>query len=53
MTDEEKIRLLMKRIDTLHEELMNNPQYTNDFIESINADIEYYQNQIDYLVNHS
>lgn len=40
----------MKRIQTLSQELKENPQYTQDFIDSIEADIEYYQNQIDFLI---
>ena len=57
MTSEEelkllKIELMMQRIQTLQSELNANPQYSQDFVESITADIQYYQNQIeDQIVN--
>lgn len=51
MNNEDKVKILMERIRTLHQELKDNPQYTSDFVESITADIQYYQNEIDYIVN--
>ena len=53
MTEEEKIQLMMKRIQTLQSDLNDNPQYSQDFVESITADIQYYQNQIEFIVNQS
>jgi len=53
MTNEEKIQLLMQRIRTLHNDLKENPQYSQDFVESITADIHYYLNQIEFIVNQS
>jgi len=53
MTNEEKIQLLMQRIRTLQNDLNENPQYSQDFVESITADIQYYQNQIEFIVNQS
>ena len=58
MTNEEeiqllKIELLMQRIRTLQTDLNDNPQYSQDFVESITADIQYYQNQIEFIVNQS
>jgi hypothetical protein len=53
MTNEEKIQLLMQRIRTLQTDLNDNPQYSQDFVESITADIQYYQNQIEFIVNQS
>jgi t-SNARE complex subunit (syntaxin) len=48
-----KIELMMQRIRTLQNELNENPQYSQDFVESITADIQYYQNQIEFIVNQS
>jgi hypothetical protein len=53
MINEEKIQLLMQRIRTLQTDLNENPQYSQDFVESITADIQYYQNQIEFIVNQS
>lgn len=53
MTNEEEIQLLMQRIRTLQTDLNENPQYSQDFVESITADIQYYQNQIEFIVNQS
>ena len=48
-----KIELMMQRIRTLQTDLNDNPQYSQDFVESITADIQYYQNQIEFIVNQS
>jgi t-SNARE complex subunit (syntaxin) len=48
-----KIELMMQRIRTLQTDLNENPQYSQDFVESITADIQYYQNQIEFIVNQS
>ena len=58
MTNEEeiqllKIELMMQRIRTLQTDLNDNPQYSQDFVESITADIQYYENQIEFIVNQS
>ena len=53
MTSEEKIQLLMRRIRILQTDLDENPLYSQDFVESITADIQYYQNQIEFIVNQS
>jgi hypothetical protein len=55
MNTTETINLLTKRIETLNEDIhwattsAMNPQYKKDLIDSISADIEYYQNQINHL----
>ncbi len=51
MNTENSIRALMIAIQSLQTELNQNPNYSQDMIDSISADIDYYQNQIDYLVN--
>ena len=48
-----KIELMMQRIRTLQTDLDENPRYSQDFVESITADIQYYQNQIEFIVNQS
>lgn len=47
MTDEEKIQLLMSRIEVLNQELKSAPN--SQWAECIEEDITYYQNQIDFL----
>lgn len=49
MTNQEKILLLQKRIKTLWNELDENPQYTDSMVNSIQEDINYYQNQIEAI----
>lgn len=48
-----KIGLMVKRIQTLQSELNDNPQYSQDFVKSITADIQYYQNEIEFILNQS
>jgi hypothetical protein len=53
MTNEDKIQLLMQRIRTLQNELNENPQYQQNIVDSMYDDIQYYQNQIEFIVNQS
>ena len=48
---EEQVKLLMQRIRELQKERDNVPQHQVQVIESITEDINYYQNQIDFMVN--
>lgn len=48
---EDQIKLLMQRIRELKIERDNTPKHQVQVIESITEDINYYQNQIDFLVN--
>jgi len=50
MNVEKEIQLLMNQIRIFQKEIDENPYLSSDVIESIRSDIEYYQNQIDYLV---
>lgn len=47
----DEIELLMKRIDELQKERDSTPKHQVQVIESINEDIKYYQNQIDFMLN--
>jgi hypothetical protein len=49
MDPREKVRLLSKRILALMRELEDNPQYTQNFVDSIKDDIAYYKRQIESL----
>lgn len=55
MNTTETINLLTKRIETLQKDIRwattsaMNPQHKKDLIESISADIQYYENQINHL----
>jgi len=51
MDTEEKIKLLMSRVKTLQDDVKNNPQYSQDIVDSIYEDIQYYLNQIEFLVH--
>lgn len=51
MNSEEQIQLLMNRIRELQKERDNTPKHQYQVIESITDDINYYQNQIDFLTN--
>jgi peptidoglycan hydrolase CwlO-like protein len=51
MNTEEQIQQLMQQIRKLQTERDNTPSHQYQVIESITEDINYYQNQIDYLVN--
>lgn len=53
MNTEEKIQLLMRRILTIQEDINQNPQYQQNIVDCLYDDIEYYQNQIDYLLDQS
>lgn len=47
---EDQVKLLMQRIQELQKERDNVPQYQVQVIESITEDINYYQNQINFLL---
>jgi hypothetical protein len=47
----EQVELLMQRIQELKQERDNVPKHQVQMIESITEDINYYQNQIDFMVN--
>lgn len=47
----EQVELLMQRIRELKQERDNVPKHQVQVIESITEDINYYQNQIDFVVN--
>ena len=56
MNTTETINLLSKRIETLNKEMhwaitssIMDPRHKKDLIESISADIQYYENQINHL----
>lgn len=55
MNTTETINLLSKRIETLKNDICwattsaMNPQHKQNLIESISADIQYYENQINHL----
>lgn len=51
MNSEEQIKLLMQRIKELQQERENTPKHQYQVIESITDDINYYQNQIEFLAN--
>lgn len=51
MNKEQQIQELMGFIKKLEEERKNTPPHYFQTVESITEDINYYQNQIDYLVN--
>jgi ribosomal protein S15P/S13E len=51
MEDEEQIRLLMSRVKSLQDKIKSNPQYTQDTVDLIYMDIQYYLNQIEFLVH--
>lgn len=51
MNTEKQIQLLMDQIRKLQKERDHTPKYQHQVIESITDDINYYQNQIDYLTN--
>lgn len=51
MNSEEQIQLLMNRIRELQKERDNTPKHQYQVIESITDDINYYQNQIEFLIN--
>jgi hypothetical protein len=48
---EDQVKLLMQRIKELKSERDNTPKYQSQVIESITEDINYYQNQINFMVN--
>ena len=48
---EDNIKLLIERIKELQKERNNTPKHQVQVIESITEDINYYQNQIDFMVN--
>lgn len=48
---EDQVKLLMQRIRELQKERDNAPQHQVQVIESITEDINYYQNQIDFMMN--
>lgn len=50
MNVEKEIQLIMNLIRIFQKQIDENPDFSSDMIESIQSDIEYYQNQIDYLV---
>ena len=50
-TMEDQVKLLMQRIQELQKERDNVPKHQVQVIESITEDINYYQNQIDFMVN--
>jgi phage shock protein A len=47
---EDQVKLLMQRIRELQKERDNVPQHQVQVIESITEDINYYQNQINFLL---
>ena len=51
MNSEEQIKLLMQRIKELQHERDNVPKHQVQVIASITDDINYYQNQIDFVLN--
>ena len=51
MNMEEQIKLLMNKIKQLQKERDNTPKHQVQVIESITDDINYYQNQIDFILN--
>jgi len=51
ITMEDQVKLLMQRIQELQKERDNVPKHQVQVIESITEDINYYQNQIDFMVN--
>lgn len=51
MNTEEQIKLLMEQIRKLQKERDNTPKHQYQVIESIADDINYYQNQIEFLTN--
>ena len=51
MNTEDQIQLLMNRIRELQKERDNTPKHQYQVIESITDDINYYQNQIEFLIN--
>lgn len=48
---EDQVKLLMQRIQELQKERDNVPKHQVQVIESISEDINYYQNQIDFMMN--
>jgi chorismate mutase len=51
MNKEHQIQELMSQIKKLHKERDTTPEHQVQVIESITEDINYYQHQIDFLVN--
>jgi chorismate mutase len=51
MNKEQQIQELMSFIKKLEEERDNTPKHQVQVIQSITEDINYYQNQIDYLIH--
>ena len=48
---EDQVKLLMQRIKELKSERDNTTKHQSQVIESITEDINYYQNQINFMVN--
>ena len=51
MNTEEQVKLLMRRIQELQKERDDAPKHQVQVIESITEDINYYQHQIDFMLN--
>lgn len=51
MNTEQQIQLLMEQIRKLQKERDNTPKHQHQVIDSITDDINYYQNQIEFLTN--
>lgn len=47
---EDQVKLLMQRIRELQKERYDTPKHQVQVIESITEDINYYQNQINFLL---
>lgn len=50
MNTEDQVKLLMQRIQELQKERDDAPKHQVQVIESITEDINYYQNQINFLL---
>ena len=50
MNTEDQVKVLMQRIRELQKERDNVPKHQVQVIESITEDINYYQNQINFLL---
>lgn len=51
MNTEDQVKLLMQRIKELQQEREGTPKHQVQVIASITDDINYYQNQIDFVLN--
>jgi|1048.fasta_scaffold00088_39 hypothetical protein len=47
----DEISILKTRIADLKKQIDDNPQYSQNIVDSILDDINYYENQLDYLLD--